>query len=88
MDAPPVSYAIAARVDFPGAEKQRILEQRTERGRLMVIVELLARALQNLATAAEISERAHTTGRWRTPAPAGERQLASSSNTCRRPRPR
>jgi Lon protease-like protein len=62
-DADPVSYAIAARVDFPGAEKQRILEQRSERGRLMVIVELLARALENLAAAAEIRARAHTNGK-------------------------
>ena len=71
LDAPPVSYAIAARVDFPGAEKQRILEQRSERGRLMVIVELLARALQNLATAAEISERAHTNGKVAHPRTGG-----------------
>jgi Lon protease-like protein len=62
-DADPVSYAIAARVDFPGAEKQRILEQRSERGRLMVIVELLARALENLAAAAEIRDRAQANGK-------------------------
>jgi Lon protease-like protein len=62
-EAAPVSYAIAARVDFPGTDKQRILEQRSERGRLMVIVELLARALENLAQAAEIRERAHTNGK-------------------------
>jgi hypothetical protein len=62
-DADPVSYAIAARVDFPGAEKQRILERRSERGRLMVIVELLARALENLAAAAEIRGRAQANGK-------------------------
>ena len=71
LDAPPVSYAIAARVDFPGAEKQRILEQRSERGRLMVIVELLARALQNLANAAEIADRAHANGKVSQPGSKG-----------------
>jgi Lon protease-like protein len=58
-----VSYAIAARVEFPAAEKHRILEQRSERGRLMVIVELLARGLKNLADAAEIRQRAQTNGK-------------------------
>jgi Lon protease-like protein len=58
-----VSYAIAARVEFPAAEKMRILEQRTERGRLMVIIELLARALENLEVAAEVKERAQTNGK-------------------------
>jgi hypothetical protein len=70
-DAAPVSYAIAARVDFPGAEKQRILEQRSERGRLMVIVELLARALENIAASAEIRERAHTNGKVAPPGGKG-----------------
>jgi len=58
-----VSYAIAARVEFPATEKLRILEQRTERGRLMVIIELLTRALENLAIAAEVKERAQTNGK-------------------------
>jgi Lon protease-like protein len=58
-----VSYAIAGRVEFPPAEKQRILEQRSERGRLAVITELLTRGLQNLATAAAIRDRAHTNGK-------------------------
>ena len=58
-----VSYAIAARVEFPPAEKQRILEERSERGRLAVIAELLTRGLKNLADAAEIRDRAHTTAR-------------------------
>jgi Lon protease-like protein len=70
-EAAPVSYVIAARVDFPGAEKQRILEQRSERGRLMVIVELLARALQNLANAAEIADRAHANGKVSQPGSKG-----------------
>jgi Lon protease-like protein len=58
-----VSYAIAARVEFPATEKLRILEQRTERGRLTVIIELLTRALENLAIAAEVKERAQTNGK-------------------------
>jgi Lon protease-like protein len=64
-ETPPgaLSYAIAARVDFPAAEKQRILEERTEHGRLMVIVELLARGLENLAMAARIHARAQTNGK-------------------------
>lgn len=62
-DDPLVSYAIAARVEFPAAEKMRILEQRAERGRLMVIIELLARALENLQVAAEVKERAQTNGK-------------------------
>ena len=45
----PLSYLIMARVDFPAAEKQRILELRSERDRLMAIVDLLGRGLQSLA---------------------------------------
>ncbi|HYX84714.1 MAG TPA: LON peptidase substrate-binding domain-containing protein [Gaiellales bacterium] len=59
----PLSYAIAARVDFPAAEKQRILERRAEKDRLMMIVELLSRGLENLATAALIQARAKTNGK-------------------------
>ena len=58
-----MSYAIAARVEFPATEKLRLLEERSERARLTVIVELLARGLENLAAAAEIRERAHTNGK-------------------------
>jgi Lon protease-like protein len=65
-----LSYAIAARVDFPAPEKQRILEVRSEHGRLMVIVELLARGLENLATAARIAARAQTNGKVSPPADA------------------
>ena len=64
-ETPPgaLSYAIAARVDFPAGEKQRILEERTEHGRLMVIVELLARGLENIAMAARIQSRAQGNGK-------------------------
>lgn len=59
----PLSYAIMARVDFPAAEKQRVLELRDESGRLMAIVDLLARGLQALAQIEEIRERAQTNGK-------------------------
>ena len=62
-DAGLVSYAITARVEFPPAEKHRILEQRSERGRLMVVIELLARGLENLAAATEIRDRAQRNGK-------------------------
>ena len=51
-----------ARVDFPAAEKQRVLELRDESSRLMAIVDLLARGLQALAQIEEIRERAQTNG--------------------------
>jgi ATP-dependent Lon protease len=64
LEAPePLSYAIMARVDFPAAEKQRVLELRTESGRLMALVDLLARGLQALAQIEEIRERAQTNGK-------------------------
>ena len=66
-----MSYAIAARVEFPAAEKLRLLEERSERARLMVIVELLARGLENLAVAAEIRDRAHTNGKVAPPEGGG-----------------
>jgi Lon protease-like protein len=59
----PLSYVIMARVDFPAAEKQRVLELRSERGRLMAILDLLARGLQALAQIEQIRERAQTNGK-------------------------
>jgi Lon protease-like protein len=59
----PLSYAIMARVDFPAAEKQRVLELRSESERLMAIVDLLARGLQALAQIEQIRERAQTNGK-------------------------
>jgi Lon protease-like protein len=70
-DLEQMSYAIAARVEFPAAEKLRLLEERSERARLMVIVELLARGLENLAVAAEIRDRAHTNGKVAPPEGGG-----------------
>jgi Lon protease-like protein len=59
----PLSYAIMARVDFPAAEKQRVLELRTERERLTDIAELLTRGLQALEQIEQIRERAKTNGK-------------------------
>jgi len=59
----PVSFAIAARIEFPAAEKQRILELRQERARLEVISELLTRGLQNIELAGRIRERASGNGK-------------------------
>lgn len=66
----PLSYAITARVEFPTADKQRILELRGERERLMAIVELLARGLQSVAMASEIEHRAGGNGRLPKPGEA------------------
>jgi Lon protease-like protein len=59
----PLSYAIMARVDFPAEEKQRVLELRSERERMMAIIDLLARGLQALARIEQIRDRAAGNGR-------------------------
>jgi len=59
----PLSYAIMARVDFPAAEKQRVLELREETARLMAIIELLARGLQALEQIEQVRKRAETNGK-------------------------
>jgi hypothetical protein len=59
----PLSYAIMARVDFPADEKQRVLELRSERERMMAIIDLLARGLQALSKIEQIRERATGNGR-------------------------
>jgi Lon protease-like protein len=59
----PLSYAIMARVDFPAAEKQRVLELRTEHERLLEITDLLTRGLHALEQIEQIRERAKTNGK-------------------------
>ena len=59
----PLSYAIAARVEFPTDEKQQLLELRSERRRLVLVSALLRRALAGLEAAAEIRERAQGNGK-------------------------
>ena len=61
--ATPLSYSIMARVDFPAEEKQRVLELRSERERMMAIIDLLARGLQALAKIEQIRELAAGNGR-------------------------
>ena len=51
------------RVDFPAADKQRILEMRSERDRLMALVELLGRGLQSIQQIEQIRKRAQTNGK-------------------------
>jgi Lon protease-like protein len=59
----PLSYLIMGRVDFPAADKQRILEMRSERDRLMALVELLSRGLQSIQQIEQIRQRAQTNGK-------------------------
>jgi Lon protease-like protein len=58
-----LSYVIMSRVDFPPADKQRILEMRSERERLMALVELLGRGLQSIQQIELIRKRAQTNGK-------------------------
>ncbi len=64
----PLSYAIMSRVDFPAAEKQRVLELRSEQERIMALIDLLTRGLQTLARIEQIRDRATTNGK----VPSGE----------------
>jgi ATP-dependent Lon protease len=59
----PLSYTIMARVDFPAAEEQRVLEMRGETPRIMAIIELLARGLQALEQIEQVRRRAQTNGK-------------------------
>ncbi len=59
----PLSYLIMSRVDFPAADKQNILEMRSERDRLMALVELLGRGLQSIQQIEQIRKRAQTNGK-------------------------
>jgi Lon protease-like protein len=61
--AGPLSYAIMARVEFPPAEKQSVIEMRAERSRLMALIELLARGMQALQQVEEIRRRAQGNGK-------------------------
>jgi Lon protease-like protein len=59
----PLSYVIMSRIDFPAADKQRILELRSERERLAALVELLRRGLESLKQLEQIRRRAQTNGK-------------------------
>jgi Lon protease-like protein len=59
----PISYAIAARVELPAEDKQRMLELRSENARLEVVTELLQRGLDRIASAAAVQRLAQTNGK-------------------------
>ncbi|HUZ85129.1 MAG TPA: LON peptidase substrate-binding domain-containing protein [Gaiellales bacterium] len=62
-----LSWEIAARIEFPAPEKQRLLELRSERRRLDELVTLLRRGLERIAAVAAIRERAHGNGKVEPP---------------------
>jgi ATP-dependent Lon protease len=62
-DAGPLSFQLAARVDFGAEVKQQLLEQRSEARRMHVIAELLENAVHTVALEAEVRDRATTNGK-------------------------
>ena len=67
-DAEPLSYWLAARVDFGPEVKQELLELRSERERVVKLAGLLDRAREAIAWAKTAHERAATNGRVEPPA--------------------
>jgi Lon protease-like protein len=59
----PLSFQLAARVDFGTVLKQELLELRSERARLDRLVDLLAQAAGALAREREVRERASGNGK-------------------------
>ncbi len=59
----PLSYQLAARVDFGHELKQELLEIRSERARLDRLTELLERAAEALAREREVRDRASGNGK-------------------------
>ena len=62
-DAGPLSFQIAARVDFGTEPKQELLELRSEPARLRHLCPLLEAAIEAVAREREVRERAATNGR-------------------------
>ena len=62
-EAGPLSFQLAARVDFGAEVKQQLLEQRSEARRLHVVAELLENAVRTMTLARELRERASGNGR-------------------------
>ena len=62
-DSPLLSFALAARVEFDAASKQRLLELRSEAKRLRLLGRMLERAHATLERAREQRERASQNGR-------------------------
>ena len=63
----PASYAIMSRVELPALEKQRLLETRSESGRLAALTGLLQRGLESLGRIEEIRSRATSNGKVQQP---------------------
>jgi Lon protease-like protein len=61
-DAPELSFALAAQVELPAADKQQLLESRSEQERLELVVELLEAARQTLIATRELGDRAKRNG--------------------------
>lgn len=59
------AYAMAATVEFPSQEKQRLLELRSEDERLRTVGELLTAAMKRLDYVEVASERARSNGKVR-----------------------
>ena len=62
-DTGPLSFQLAARVDFGAEVKQQLLEQRSEAGRIRVVAELLENAVETISLEREVAERASQNGR-------------------------
>jgi Lon protease-like protein len=63
LEAGPLSFQLAARVDFGAEVKQQLLEQRSEARRLHVVAELLENAVRTMTIEREVHERASRNGR-------------------------
>jgi Lon protease-like protein len=61
-EQPQLSYRLAAQVELPADDKQRLLESRSERDRLELVAELLETARAALLAARELAERAKQNG--------------------------
>jgi Lon protease-like protein len=61
-DTPELSFALAAQVELPPADKQQLLESRSEQERLELVVELLEAARQTLIATRELGDRAKRNG--------------------------
>ena len=66
-----LSWQIAARVELPASDKQRLLELPDESDRLAALAELLDRGLATVAAVSEIRERAHANGKVQPPEARG-----------------
>jgi Lon protease-like protein len=61
-EGPPLSFALAARVQLPPEPKQRLLESRSESERLRLVAALFEQAGRELVAARELRERAGRNG--------------------------